>query len=279
MEKKVYELKIDEEFARLIPPLADDERERLENSIKKEGCTDPLTVWKGTLIDGHNRYSICTGLEIPFEYVERNDFKDRNAVKAWIIEHQLGRRNLKPYHKAHLALEFESLISAEARERQGTRNDLKNFPHNCAESYKENETREKIAKIGGISRGTISRVKKIDTVADDEMKQKLESGEMSVNKAYTTLFGKEAPDTVKVTGKKAVHVEGKMPDNPESFSVVENLLEDVAKNYLVSLEHILHQYTPGMVTEENNAAIMSMFRGTNQEALGIIRKRLEEVAG
>lgn len=73
-------------------------------------------------------------------------------------------------------------------------------------------------------------------------------------------------------------MEGKMPDVQESFPVVLDLLEDVARNYLVSLEHILLQYTSGMVTEENNNEIISMFRGTAQEANIIIKKRIEEVS-
>ena len=278
MEKKVYELKIDDEFARLIPPLTKDERERLEESIKSEGCTDPLTVWNGTIIDGHNRYSICTALRIPFAYEEKEDLADRTEAKAWIIERQLARRNLTPYQKTQLALAFEPMMREEAKERQGTRNDLLNIPQNSAESPKERETRERVAKIGGISRDTVSRVKKIDAVADEDMKKKLESGEMSVNKAYTELFGKDTPDTVEADGKNGLHVEGKMKDEPDSFSVVRGLLEEVARNYLVSLEHILLQYTAGMVTEENNREITSMFKGTGQEANNIVRKRLEEIA-
>ena len=106
----------------------------------------------------------------------------------------------------------------------------------------------------------------------------MESGQLSINKAYNSLFGENTPDTVQIIGKKGIHVEGKMPDDEDSFPVVLDLLEDVARNYLVSLEHILLQYTPGMVTEENNKEIVSMFRGTGQEANNIIRKRLEEVS-
>ena len=279
MEKKLYELKIDDEFARLIPPLAKDERERLEDSIKKEGCTDPLTVWNGTIIDGHNRYSICTALGIPFSYEEKEDLPDRNSVKAWIIERQLARRNLTPYQKTQLALAFEPVLKEQAKGRQGKRNDLlPNIVKNSSQSSEEGKTRNTLSNISGVSHDTIRKVKKIDEAADDEMKQKLQSGEMSVNKAYNSLFGNDTPDTVKVEGKHAVHVEGKMPDKPESFPVVKNLLEEVARNYLVSLEHILEQYTAGMVTAENNEAVKSVFRGTNQEAMNIINKRIKEVS-
>ncbi len=40
---------IDEEFKRLIPPLTSDEIHHLEENILKEGCRDPLILWKGSL--------------------------------------------------------------------------------------------------------------------------------------------------------------------------------------------------------------------------------------
>lgn len=270
-------LKIDSEFAELIPAPDAEELKWLEESIKKEGCTDPLIVWNGTIIDGHNRYNICTRLGIPFSYQEKEDLSDRNEVKAWIIERQLSRRNLTKYQKSKLALKYEPLLKEQAKERQSEagRNKL---PQISAEAPDKRETRNKVADLAGVSRDTIARVKKIEAVADEETKQKLESGQLSINKAYNSLFGENTPDTVQIIGKKGIHVEGKMPDDEDSFPVVLDLLEDVARNYLVSLEHILLQYTPGMVTEENNKEIVSMFRGTGQEANNIIRKRLEEVS-
>ena len=117
-------LKIDPEFAALIPAPDAEELKWLEESIKKEGCTDPLIVWNGTIIDGHNRYNICTRLGIPFSYQEKEDLSDRNEVKAWIIERQLSRRNLTKYQKSKLALKYEPLLKEQAKERQGARNDL-----------------------------------------------------------------------------------------------------------------------------------------------------------
>jgi ParB-like chromosome segregation protein Spo0J len=50
---------IDPEFESLIPPLSADEFKQLEANIQRDGCTDPLTVWNGILVDGHTRYKIC----------------------------------------------------------------------------------------------------------------------------------------------------------------------------------------------------------------------------
>ena len=88
-------INIDPQFKSLIPPLAMEEFRLLEASILAEGCRDPLVVWNGVLVDGHNRHDICTRHGIPFQTVFR-DFTDRDAAMDWIDVNQLGRRNLSP---------------------------------------------------------------------------------------------------------------------------------------------------------------------------------------
>ena len=51
---------IDPEFKSLLRELKNEEFEALEKSIKTYGCRDSLLVWGDILIDGHNRYDICT---------------------------------------------------------------------------------------------------------------------------------------------------------------------------------------------------------------------------
>ena len=48
------------------------------------------------LIDGRNRYKICTRLGLPFEGVIK-EFLNRNDATEWIINNQFGRRNLSDY--------------------------------------------------------------------------------------------------------------------------------------------------------------------------------------
>ena len=97
------ELRIDSEFESLIPPLTQGEKTALQASILEVGCRNPLVVWaeKKLLIDGHNRYSICTAHSIPYQIVEMS-FGSRNAVKVWMIGNQLGRRNLTPESVSYL---------------------------------------------------------------------------------------------------------------------------------------------------------------------------------
>ena len=56
MEKSLYELRVDPEFAKLIPPLQDTELSMLTDSILANECEMPLLVWNGIIVDGHNRY-------------------------------------------------------------------------------------------------------------------------------------------------------------------------------------------------------------------------------
>jgi len=88
---------IDPVFSELIRPLDAEEHQRLESSLLVEGCRDALLVWRGILVDGHNRHEICLRLGIPFRIQEVTLADDtREGAMAWAIDNQLARRNLHP---------------------------------------------------------------------------------------------------------------------------------------------------------------------------------------
>ena len=64
------ELIRDPEFSRFVPPLSKKELELLEQSILREGCRDAIVTWNGVILDGHNRYTICTRHGLPFNTKE-----------------------------------------------------------------------------------------------------------------------------------------------------------------------------------------------------------------
>lgn len=92
-------LTIDEEFRDLIPPIGKEEREQLEaNIVAAGGARDCLVAWLRddddlVLLDGHNRYEICTRLGLPFKVAELH-LDTRDEAADWIDRNQLGRRNL-----------------------------------------------------------------------------------------------------------------------------------------------------------------------------------------
>ena len=96
-------LTIDPEFASKIPPLREEELKQLEENILADGVViNPLIVWNGVIVDGHNRYHILQQHpEIQFTTYEKQ-FPDRYAAIAWICKNQLGRRNLTPQQFKYL---------------------------------------------------------------------------------------------------------------------------------------------------------------------------------
>ena len=108
-------MKIDNEFSGLIPPISNDEKALLEESLVKEGCRDKLCVWNDLLVDGHNRHEICERRGIDYE-VKEMDFESREDAKIWIINNQFGRRNITSFTRAELALKLKPLIAEKAKE-------------------------------------------------------------------------------------------------------------------------------------------------------------------
>ena len=88
-------LSVDPVFASKIPSLREEELKQLEENILADGVViNPLIVWNGIIVDGHNRYRILQQHpEIQFTIYEK-EVPDRYAVIAWICKNQLGRRNL-----------------------------------------------------------------------------------------------------------------------------------------------------------------------------------------
>lgn len=66
-----------------------------------DGCRDPILVWNGTIVDGHNRYEICNRLQIPYA-VQNMNFDSRNDAIIWICNNQLGRRNITEETRKYL---------------------------------------------------------------------------------------------------------------------------------------------------------------------------------
>ena len=110
MERLSRDLIIDPEFAALIPPLTPDEFSGLEKSILEEGCRDALIVWGNIIVDGHNRFNICSKHNIPYR-TEYRDFPNREAAMLWMLQNQLSRRNLNDFQRVEMVRKCEQYHS------------------------------------------------------------------------------------------------------------------------------------------------------------------------
>ena len=106
---------IDSQFKSLIPPLLPGEREQLEqNILESRKCYDPIILWEGVIIDGHNRFEICIKHGIEFQ-IEEMSLSSREEAVAWILDNQLSRRNLNDAARIEIALLKADMLREKAQ--------------------------------------------------------------------------------------------------------------------------------------------------------------------
>ena len=73
-----------------------------------------------------------------------------------------------------------------------------------------------------------------------------------------------------------IHVETALPDTPEMFCYVADLVKSCCDSYVIGLTSAMRRYSSGMGSEEHNAQILEMVRRTNAQVLTILNERMEE---
>lgn len=158
---KLSELKIDPDFRDCLPRLTDEEYGQLEENILEYGIQSPLIIWHGYIIDGHNRFSIAFTNNIIDVPVREEYFETKDDALQWILENQLGRRNLSDFAKNEIALRYKEVVARRAKERQaeyhGNQHEKVDFGPNDQKSTGPINTRAEIAKIAGTNDSSVRR--------------------------------------------------------------------------------------------------------------------------
>lgn len=193
---------VKEELRVYIDPLTPDEHDALERSILSEGCRDALVLWGDVLVDGHNRYGICSKHGIPFQTVQNTRFKSMDDVHLWMIDQHLGRRSVSDFQRGVLALRKKEILAARQATPAAAGADASAAPSDAAPAPWEGEldpaiaaavaamppveplsTREAIAKAARISSTTVSQIEKIQKAAAPELVEAVKAGVISINAA------------------------------------------------------------------------------------------------
>ena len=280
------ELKINKIFRDLIPPLSGEEFEGLEQNILTNGCEQPIKLWNGYIVDGHNRYAICTKHSIPFKTEELKKEAEQDVI-LWIIDHQLDRRNISLYSRGKLILRRKSEVS----KGQGHRSDLDNVEpdHNCgqvdddpkdqpsANSPKvknKTDVREELSKLSGIGSNTLSRIAKIEESATPEQKKALEENRASINEVFTKIQKEEKRANRDATLQAMDFPEGKYriiyADPPWSYGDNRTGIGGAIEQYpTMSLEDICKLPVPD-ITDENAVLFLWATTPLIREGLQVI---------
>ncbi len=149
------ELKIDPELKDLMPPLAKEEYEKLEKNIVENG------------------------------------FDKNFPIMEWMIDIQLGRRNLSAIQRISVAEKYRPVYKKQAKENVSLGDgDKKSGLSKLTNPITTNEkinVWNKLAKMANISLDTYAKGEKILDSGNDEIKEKVSSGNMSINPAYKKL--------------------------------------------------------------------------------------------
>lgn len=197
---------VKEELRVYIDPLTPEEHDALERSILAEGCRDALVLWGNVLVDGHNRYGICSKHGIPFQTVQNPRFKSMEDVHLWMIDQHLGRRSVSDFQRGVLALRKKAILQARAEAAAhpaapadaALQGDGEGAPPDSAASaapgvMSEEEraaaealaSREALARAARISPTTVAQIEKIQKHAAPELVEAVKQGTISINAAAT----------------------------------------------------------------------------------------------
>ena len=240
-------LRIDPEFESKIPPLREEELKQLEENILADGVViNPLIIWDGVIVDGHNRYRILQKHpEIQFTTYEKA-FSDRYEAIAWICKNQLGRRNLTPQ-------QFKYLIGQQYEAEKCTSNYNGNRftsgdKSRCVQNehtYKPERTAERIARENNLSDSYVRRAehfaKGVDAAEEavPGIKQEILTGSIKPTEKAVAAIAKAPPEERPALVQQLRQT--KEPEKPEEKpkpkrSAAETLqaIRDISDNMLQS---------------------------------------------
>ena len=175
-------LKVDNEFKNLLPPLTEDEYSQLESDIKAHGVLSPIIAWNGFIIDGHNRYEICCKNSIALPEIKSLEFANKSDAMDWIINHQTGRRNLTKSQLVKAYASVEEQLKREAKERQSAgggdkkSDKAKSVSSNLNEPIKPIRSASEVAKKIGVSENTYRNMKQIVSEGTPEQVARMDKG-------------------------------------------------------------------------------------------------------
>ena len=181
-------VRIHPEFQKLIHPLVKEELNELEAGIKKNGCLDPIKVWKGYIVDGHHRHQICEKHSIPYEVLDM-DFDDECDVNIWMINNQLGRRNLTDAARIEYASKKVDFIRGIAKKNQEKSlfqkgNYLSKLPSKTRRFFERKAENRRVlvnaavGSLAGVGTRTVAKYNYVKQHADEKTLTNLHQGNL-----------------------------------------------------------------------------------------------------
>lgn len=233
------DFKIDPEFENKIPPIGAEEFRQLEeNILTAREIYEPLVVWNGTLVDGHNRWKVLqrhSDVTIKWR-VRHMDFPDKWAAFEWMYKNQLGRRNLTDEQRTYMIGKMYEARKKSVGEHKGNQYAKMEAGQNDqipTRRETKDGTAGQIGKEVGMGEKNVRRAEKfskgIDALREvsPEAADKVLNGKTSATKSDVSELGKAESDIIEAFAQ-AVN-EGKRPERKPRKPKTEEEKRDMAK--------------------------------------------------
>jgi hypothetical protein len=184
---------IETKFDTILPDLPQVDQVRIEKKILSDGLQIPLTLGKVKtnqiryeLVTGFFEYQIVKKHNLPFSVIVRNFDSDDDVIK-YIITGILNRLHLTLFQKCELVLKHQDSLMKKGKENMILGGKGSKIPEKD-----KIDTMVQLAAMIGTSHDTLRKVRYIlNELEDDNLLNKLRSGDISINKVHEELTGKK----------------------------------------------------------------------------------------
>jgi hypothetical protein len=129
-------------LAALFPELSEEELMQLASDIKERGQLEPIVLYKGSILDGRNRYRACQIAGVKPRTEEFNAKATKRSPEEFVLSRNLRRRHLSVGQRAAIALDWSEHIEFNPdSEKNKERGRPKGFLSEAAKKIGVNEQR------------------------------------------------------------------------------------------------------------------------------------------
>jgi protein gp37 len=200
------------ELKSYLPFMDKDVFENLKDDIKANGINDPIlyiTTPNGEklVVEGHTRLRIAISInlkQIPTKELKET-FKSLDEIKLWMVQHQIGRRNLSNVEKVRLAYLSKPTIEKMAHENLSKGGQFFTKNGNADAEIKKIDTYDEIAKIANVGRTTVVKYSQIIAKASQTIIDNLNNGTISIGSAHASIKNEKVTEKIvsKLESKEA----------------------------------------------------------------------------
>lgn len=168
------------QYANLFPMMSEAELKTLIDDMKANGydTSSPIITYQGMILDGRNRYRAAAEASVIPSTVEYSG----DDPLAFVIRHNLNRRHLDETQRGGVASKLANM-------RQGERSDLLSID-------KRSVSMQEAADLLNVGVATVARYRAVAAAAP-EMVEKMDSGEITANKAYKEVKAQQKKENRK----------------------------------------------------------------------------------